>query len=142
MSHQEHQNELFQTDDDLTALLDNIDTLESDPKLWPKTLHDLMCIMEAQIKTRHPELTEHAYKLARTNVIAIAHYLGGRQLYLPKDERLQKALRDYNIYHHQFTGANHQELADFHGLTKIQIYNIIANQHKLHITRIQPSLFN
>lgn len=138
----EVQSELFQTDDDLTALLNHVDTLESDPRLWPKTLHDLMCIMEAQVKTRHPELADQAYQLARTNVIAVAHYLGGRQLYLPRDERLQKAFRDYKIYHHQFTGNNHHEIANEYGLTSVQIYNIIANQHKLHIARIQPSLFN
>lgn len=138
---QESQSELFQPDDDLLTLLDNIDTLDTDPRLWPKTLHDLMSVMEAQIKTRHPKLSSNAYEIARTNVIAVAHYLGGRQLYLPRDDRLQKAFRDYKIYH-QFTGNNHKELAEEHGLTSVQIYNIVANQHKLHTARIQPSLFN
>ncbi|KJZ07034.1 hypothetical protein TW85_24920 [Marinomonas sp. S3726] len=139
---QESQSELFQPDDDLLTLLDNIDTLDTDPRLWPKTLHDLMSVMEAQIKTRHPKLSDNAYEIARTNVIAVAHYLGGRQLYLPRDDRLQKAFRDYKIYHHQFTGNNHKELALEYGLTSVQIYNIVASQHKLHTARIQPSLFN
>lgn len=61
MSHQEQQTELgLDHEYDLDTLLANIDTLESDPKLWPKTLHDLICVMESQIKRQHPELSKQA----------------------------------------------------------------------------------
>lgn len=143
MSHQEQQTELgLDHEYDLDTLLANIDTLESDPKLWPKTLHDLMCVMEAQIKRRHPEHAMHAYAMARSNVLAIAHYLGGRQLYLPRDDRLQRALRDHQIYQEYKGRVNHDALAAQYGLTTIQIYNIVANQRKLHTARIQPQLFD
>lgn len=143
MSRQEHQNELgLDHEYDLDTLLANIDTLESDPKLWPKTLHDLMCVIEAQIKHRHPEHAKHAYTLARSNVLAIAHYLGGRQLYLPRDDRLQRALRDHLIYERYRGRANHDSLAAEYGLTTIQIYNIVAQQRKLKLARIQPQLFS
>jgi Mor family transcriptional regulator len=143
MSHQEHQNELgLDHEYDLDTLLANIDTLESDPKLWPKTLHDLMCVMESQIKHRHPEHAKQAHTLARSNVLAIAHYLGGRQLYLPRDDRLQRALRDHLIYERYRGRANHDSLAAEYGLTTIQIYNIVAQQRKLHTARIQPQLFS
>lgn len=143
MSHQEHQTELgFDHEYDLDTLLANIDTLESDPRLWPKALHDLICVMESQIKRQHPEQADQARALARTNVMAIAHYLGGRQLYLPRDDRLQRALRDHEIYQEYKGRVNHDALATQYGLTTIQIYNIVANQRKLHTARIQPQLFD
>lgn len=143
MSLSDQQTELgLEHDYDLDTLLNNIDTLESDPRLWPKTLHDLMCVMEAQIKHQHPAHAELAYTLARTNVMAIAHYLGGRQLYLPRDDRLQRALRDHLIYQEYKGRVNHDELASKYGLTTIQIYNIVAQQRKLYTDRLQPQLFD
>ena len=132
----------FEQSDDLDELLANIDTLESDPKLWPKALHDLICVIESQIKRHHPALTDQAYELARSNVMAIAHYLGGRQLYLPRDDRLQRALRDHRIYERYKGRKNHDELATEYGLTTIQIYNIVAQQRQLATARVQPRLFD
>lgn len=127
-------------DDNLDDILANIDKLEDDPKLWPKMLHDLICVTESHIKNKRPHLNDDAHKLARDVVISISHYLGGRQLYLPRDDRLQRALRDHKIYQ-EFSGNNQQELAFKYDLTSIQIYNIIAHQRKLHHARVQPCLF-
>lgn len=141
----DHENQTgfaFEQSDDLDELLANIDTLESDPKLWPKTLHDLMLVMESQIIRKHPELADQAYELARSNVMALAHYLGGRQLYLPRDDRLQRALRDHRIYERYMGRKNHDDLAIEYGLTTIQIYNIVAQQRKLATARVQPQLFD
>jgi Mor family transcriptional regulator len=125
---------------DLEDLLEHLDHLDDDPNLWPRTLANFLAVSERQIKTSRPELSEDSVrKLARELIASLAHYLGGRQIYFPRDDRLRRALRDHRIYQ-DFQGHNHDELADRHGLTVIQIYNIVAQQKKLHMARVQPSL--
>ncbi len=132
----ENQQSLFSETGDLTALLDNLDHLDDDPRLWPKTLFDLRAVIESQLK--HGKATTNE-AIARDVTAAIAHYLGGRQVYLPRDSRLQRALRDYQIYAN-FNGSNHHQLAEKSGLTSAQIYNILAQQKKLHLSRRQHQL--
>lgn len=115
---------------DLDTLLEHLDHLEGDPKLWPRTLANLLAVIENQLERSQPSHKGDCGKMARDITAAIAHYLGGRQVYLPRDARLQRALRDHQIYK-AHRGNNHQALADQHGLTVIQIYNIVAKQEKL-----------
>jgi len=123
---------------DLDDLLKHLDHMGDDPNLWPKTLGNFLAVTENQIQRSRPDLGD-ARGLACDVVAAIAHYIGGRQIYLPRDDRLQRALRDYRIYR-DFTGHNHEELALRERLTVIQIYNIVAVQRKLFRARIQPQL--
>jgi len=126
---------------DLDTILANLDQMESDPRLWPKTLADLMAVVQQQICRSQSLPKEKAYPVARDIIAALAHYMGGRQMYLPRDDRLKRAFRDIQIYQ-AFDGRNHQALAEQHGLTTMQIYAILAEQKKLHIGRVQQSLFS
>ena len=62
---------------------------------------------------------------AQDIVVVIVHHLDGRNIYLPRDDRLKRAI------YHAFTGSNHRELAQKSELTTAQPYNIIRNQRAL-----------
>lgn len=138
----EQQLDLMGAEDvDLETLLANMDQIDNgDPKLWPKTLADLMSVAQHQLARSLKIKSDEAYPVARDMIAALAHYMGGRQVYLPRDDRLQRALRDIHIYQ-AFTGRNHQQLADRYELTTMQIYSILAEQKKLHLARTQPDMF-
>ena len=132
--------ELF-GDDDMYDVLDHIESIADDQRAWPKTLTEFIDVGLSVLKRRHGLNDELALKYAREIIVALAHHMGGRQVYFPRDERLMNAIRDNYIYR-SFKGDNHQELADANGLTRAQIYNIIARQTQLHRRRIQPGLFD
>lgn len=124
---------------DLDTILANLDQMESDPRLWPKTLANLMAVVQHQVGCSQSITKEAAYPIARDIIAALAHYMGGRQMYLPRDDRLKRAFRDIQIYQ-AFDGRNHQALAKQHRLTTAQVYNILAQQKKLH-SSTQNTLF-
>jgi len=141
MSSEQQLDFLGETEFDLDTILDNLDRIDDIPKLWPKTLAELMIVVQYQLSRSMGIKTDEAYPVARDTIAAIAHHLGGHKIYLPRDERLQRALRDIQIYQ-TFNGSNQEKLADLYGLTYAQICSIIAQQTKLHRDRIQPSLFS
>ncbi|HTN30690.1 MAG TPA: Mor transcription activator family protein [Pseudomonas sp.] len=106
---------------------------------WPKALADLVSVIEAA-HLRAGDGPEVAQRRAFITVRALSRYAGGRQLYMPKDDVLERALRDREIWA-KYKGNNIEDLADTFGLTVMQIYAIIAEQRTLHRQRIQPSLF-
>lgn len=77
-----------------------------------------------------------AAKLATAAVLAQAEYMGGRQLYLPKGDRLRRALRDAEIFHRAHRG-NIDALATEFGLTDSQVYRINREQRALFIATRQ-----
>ena len=127
-------------DVDLNTLLEHMDQIDNDPRAWPRSLADMLSVIQHQLMRSQSLTKDAAYPVARDIMASLAHYMGGRQLYFPRDDRLQRALRDIRIYQ-TFDGRNHQALADHYGLTTMQIYNIVAQQKKLHISRVQNSLF-
>lgn len=135
------QNELFNfEDEDLEHLLENLDKVDiDDPKAWPQTLSDMVLVVNNHLTSRLGYEKSKAIKLTKEVVTVIAHYLGGRQTYLPRDDKLKLALRDIEIWH-DFTGHNTNQLASKHGLTVTQMYAIIQTQRNLNLRRIQPEL--
>ncbi|QHB72919.1 Mor transcription activator family protein [Stenotrophomonas sp. 364] len=102
---------------------------------WAPALAAFVEVMNSALQKQG--LTEaQAAKLATAGVLALASYLGGRQFYLPRGERLRKALRDAEIYQRAKRG-NIQQLAAEYGLSDIYIYKICRIQRALHREKIQ-----
>lgn len=129
---------LFKGDDpDLNQLLNSLKTTGQDsPHAWPRMLADLVDIVHARLEHGVPDNPREACEHI---IVAIATYLGGRQLYLPRSERLQRALRDRHIWR-DFNGHNVEQLAQQHSLTSVQIYQILSEQRSIDLKRRQAVL--
>lgn len=136
----EQQTDMFEHDpgvSQLMAHMENIPTAELESR-WPKSLVELIDILEAELVRQGN--TGAPRELARKQALALSHYLGGRQYYIPCGTSMLAALRDDLIYC-QFNGRNIEELRRAHRLSQPQIYQIIARQRQLHTRRRQPDLF-
>lgn len=81
-----------------TAAADWIDDA-ADPAVrdaWPDRLTELLDVLAAELR-RHLD-PDTAEALAARSAAAVAHYLGGRQVYLPLGEQLDAALLRLRIY--------------------------------------------
>ena len=103
---------------------------DEDSRIWPALLAELVDILADHIENHEKKAPEKAVDEARKIIIVIAHHLGGRNIYLPKDDRLKRAVRDSAVYR-AFNGTNHRSLAEKTGLTTAQIYNIISRERKI-----------
>lgn len=125
--------------EELDRLLGDLETgVRSEDRIWPRTLSDMVDVLADHMTDRKGLAEDLAMREAQDVIMVIAHYLGGRQIYLPRTDRLRLALRDAVIYR-CFDGANHRELAERHGLTPARIYSIIAGQRKLRSRQGCPS---
>lgn len=124
------------TDQVLNGINEN---LINNPGAWPSLLAELVDVLADHFEDQRKKDPDSAMDLAQDVIIVIAHHLGGRSIYLPRDDRLKRAIRDSQIYR-EFDGANHLALAKRTGLTKTQIYNIIAEQRRLRSDRLQMRL--
>lgn len=134
------QSELFEHDPAIHQLLDHIDNIPVGEleHQWPQMLVALVDVMEAELKRLG--IADDSRLLACKLALAMSHYMGGRQYYLPSGDKLVTALRDDLIFS-RFNGRNLEELRREHRLSQTQIYDIIARQRKLHTRRRQPDLF-
>lgn len=106
---------------------------------WPSMLAELVDVLRASFQ-RRGRSEEEAIAEAQHAALAIGEYLGGRQIYLPRGDRLKEWLRDRAIYL-EYRGVNKDELARRYGLTDRRIEQIAAEQRAVYIRRIQPDLF-
>lgn len=106
---------------------------------WAPLLARLVEVLVARFR-RTGMSEDAADKLASASVIEIAHYFGGRMVYLPRGDQLRLALRDGEIFRRSRRG-NIQQLAQEYGLTDIQVYRIIRQQQRLHLAKVQGRLF-
>lgn len=140
----EENHELF-TDsaEQMDAALARLDQLPEDDealkKAWPKFLRELMDVLSNELQRSGMD-KDDAKKLGQQLVGRLAHHLGGRMVYIPRDERLKLALRDMEIYDN-YNGGNSRDLAERYELTQQRICNIVKNQHGLYRKRRQPELF-
>lgn len=113
-----------------------------DPEMlrkWPQGLTDMLAVIEEAL-THRGATPEQASQIAFVVVRALAQFAGGRSIYLPKGEALDRALRDRALWE-RFDGHNVSELAARAQLTEVQVYAILAEQRKLARRRMQPGLF-
>ncbi|EHR39620.1 Mor transcription activator family protein [Alishewanella jeotgali] len=129
-------------DDDLQQLLIDLEQLPPEQRSdainrIPAQLQSLMALFESELKghVKQPE------NLAQRLVIELAHYLGGIQTYIPRNDRLKTLLRNIAIYNAHNKGASIRSLAESHRLTDMQIYSIIKEQTQIERARRQFKLF-
>ncbi len=109
--------------------------------LWPQALVDMLDVIAASL-ARELGDQEQARRLAALAIRELAHYFGGRMTYLPRGDRLERALRDKAIWDaHDGRRTSVLELAARYRLTEQQIYAILREQRALHVRRVQPGLF-
>ena len=93
---------------------------------WPKMLVDTRDHIE-QAFIDEGLAVDNAMNLAKIAVLALSIHIGGNMMYLPRGERLQKALRNAEIFK-LFDGNNTTELAMKFKLSRQTIYDILKRQ--------------
>lgn len=97
---------------------------------WPKVLFDVLEVLESlYIRQGMDEAVAH--ELAGKSTLEMARYFGGRQLYLPTGEKLERAIRDKYIFK-VFNGKNADELATKFSVTTASIYRLHKEQRALY----------
>jgi len=129
---------------DLNSINKQLDALSDDDHQWsilrwPERLQTLYAVVLRQLQGLTFD-DNHKHRLAVSIITAQAHYLGGRELYLPTNKTLKEALRDLDIFN-CWQGNNIPQLAREHNLTERAIYDILAKQRKIQLKRRQKSLF-
>lgn len=135
-----NQRELVEEIDDINELLDRVGEEHLPSGTWPRTLAELFDVLLAEMG-RLGKSEKEAARIARASVIAIAHNLGGRAIYLPRGESVRRAIRDARMWH-EHDGRNTQELAERYHLSIRQVYQILSEQKALRMDRKQSQLFS
>lgn len=106
------------------------DELAAAPKgHWPSTLLLLIDVLAAHFKRRERNRDNPEDAATRVTLV-IADYLGGRQLYMPRGDRLRKAIKNVEIFR-AHTGDNTVELAQRYGITERSVQRIVLVQREL-----------
>lgn len=136
----EQQSELFgESVEELQDCLSKLSTEDAAEvrKRWPSNLQSLALLIQTQLsnaKVNNPQ------GLGEAITLAIGHYFGGRDVYIPTDQRLKAALRDIQIWQ-EYTGNNIELLANKFKLTERRIAEIIQHQRSVETQRRQRRLF-
>lgn len=134
---------LFDDDhQDLGVMLDKLDNIPSSELRgkWPQLLADIVDLFAAEL--RRQGRTESEARLSSSKLVsALAHYYGGRAVYLPTGDTLKVALRD-NVLFDEWSSSQGtvDYLAKKHSLTHSTVYAILREQMKLHRKRHQIDL--
>lgn len=106
---------------------------------WAPTLACMVQVLEAHHR-RQGVSERTAFDLASQSVLVLAEYFGARVWYLPRGDRLRKALRDAQIHWQWQRSQPIPEIASEHRLSDIHVYRIIEQQRRLYLSKIQPGL--
>jgi Mor family transcriptional regulator len=106
---------------------------------WAPQLAENVRVLEARY-VRRGMAPKEAFDLAADSVLVLAEHHGGRMFYLPRGDRLRRALRDAEIFR-KCNWRNFDKLAAEYKLSITQIYAIVRQQNKLNLGLIQPGLF-
>ncbi|MEM7988352.1 Mor transcription activator family protein [Morganella morganii] len=129
--------------EELGQLLDNLDNIPETElqSRWPQLLADIVDLFSAELARQGydvPAAKLSAGKLAG----ALAHYYGGRAVYLPAGDALKAALRDNQLFlDWSLSGGDVDGLARKYSLTNSTVYAILRQQMILHRKRYQSDLF-
>ena len=140
MTKQEQQTELFGSNvEELQACLSKLTPEDAAEvrKRWPSNLQSLALLIESELAKAN---VSNAQLVGESITMAIGHYFGGRDVYIPTDQRLKAALRDIQIWQ-EFNGQNMEALAIKFGLTQRRVAEIIQRQRSVELQRRQRSLF-
>lgn len=129
--------------EELGQLLDNLDNIPEEElqSRWPQFLADIVELFSAELIRQGydaPAAKLSAFKLTG----ALAHYYGGRAVYLPTGDKLKAALRDNQLFlDWSQSGGDIDGLARKYSLTNHTVYAILRQQMVLHRKRYQSDLF-
>ena len=135
----DNQQSLFgESAEELQECLASLESAEAQEayKRWPSTLQTVSLLIQREVEKQ----PSNAKQLADNITIALSHYMGGRDMYLPTNERIVAALRDIKIWQ-EFNGRNMEQLANKYQLTPRRIAEIIQFQREAEIARKQRCLF-
>lgn len=126
---------------DIGALFDHLDHVPANEIMhkWPSTLAEIIDILTCEL-VRQGENAESAKSKAAKLVGVMAHYFGGKSVYLPTGDVLKDALRNVQIYQ-AFDGRNVSDLVSKYRLSESHIYAILREQRALLRKRYQRDLF-
>lgn len=136
------QEDLFADDHVMVgALFDHLDHVPANEIMhkWPSTLAEIIDILTCEL-VRQGENSDNAKSKAAKLTGVMAHYFGGKSVYLPTGDVLKDALRNVQIYH-DFDGRNVSELVSKYRLSESHIYAILREQRALLRKRYQRDLF-
>lgn len=106
---------------------------------WGKVLAGMVDLFTTLFR-RRGRTVEEATEEAQVVVLELANYQGGREVYLPRGNKLLKAIRDRRIFL-EHNGRNEAELAERYELTPRQIRQINAEQRSIQVAKRQGKLF-
>ncbi|MDO6497347.1 Mor transcription activator family protein [Photobacterium sanguinicancri] len=133
------QQEIFNTEAaELEMLINNVSDIADEQvrQRWPSTLQSLSEVLNSELKRAKVDAPHLADKLT----IALGHYFGGRDIYIPTGTKLKSALRNIDIWR-EYNGRNIEQLANRYKLTERQITEILREQRLAELTRRQRELF-
>jgi len=134
-----NQPELFEITDDMATLLEHAADPEHKDK-WEESLAAMFDVAAA-IFRREGLNDNDAANLAGKAVHGLAKYHGGRHFYLPRNESLDRAIRDRVMFHRWMNGqATPEQLADEQDMTYTRVMQIIAEQRALWRRKHEPGL--
>lgn len=144
MEQEEANLNLFYADETLSEeLLNHLSEISEEARLkWPRDLIALLDIFQATL-TRFGTPEEQSSRLAHALISELAVYCGGRYIYLPKGDALEKAIRDVRLYQDWRNGNNHnphtpETLQKKYNLSLQHVYRIINEQRQYHLNKVQP----
>ena len=105
---------------------------------WPKFLSELVDVMACELNRQGITAAEDD---ARKLAFVVSHYMGGRALYFPTGRQLKTALRDREIFDKWVSGVHLDQLIDNYELSAPKLYELLAEQRKLHRKRHQIDMF-
>lgn len=108
---------------------------------WAPLLAELFDAIESAYR-RQGQGEDQAASLAAVAVAAVAFAVGGKVVYIPRGDRLKKALRDNEIHSRWQRGATPEQLAEHYQVSVIHAYRIIDQQRRLHLAKTQGRLFD
>lgn len=130
----DNQTDLFgdKIDATVTEVLEHVDGLEiDDMKLIYSSRLVEFYELHSHILAKMANITgEQNHKLSAALVASIGNYFGGVSFYLPHNEKMNRFMRDVQIYK-AFTGDNVTELARKFNVSQQTIYTAIAKQRDL-----------
>lgn len=133
--------ELFELSDLSADLLTHLDDIGDEArKKWPRDLVALIDIYQAALQ-RLGHDTADARRIAHTLISELAIYCGGRYIYLPKGDALEKAIRDVRLF--VDWSENHktpEQLVEVYSVSLQHVYRIIKEQRQYRINKVQPKL--
>lgn len=138
----EENNELFGDELMSESLLDHLPDISDEARRkWPRDLAALIDMYYATLR-RMKYSEDDAQKISYTLLLELATYCGGRYIYLPKTDALEKAIRDVDLFR-DWRNNNMQpdDLAKKYKISLQHVYRVIAEQRKYHINKVQGQLF-